>query len=179
MLRRRADYVLGWIVVVGGLLTAIAAMIWSPRTGTFADPLQFTLIADVLLWFVWVVMHAHVALGDEGIRVVNWYVKCDIPWSQVKEVQARTEVRIVLQNDRTIQPVIGSYSLVSAVRGGSVQARIASAIAEGRARDSGAPATAIRWRPDLHLSFLLLLTVFLVGLNVIIYYLILKWAELM
>ncbi len=174
-LRRRVDYVLGWVAIVGGSTAAIAAMIWSPSTGTFVDPLEGTLLIDVLLWFIWVVMHAHVVVADWGIRVVNWFVKCDIPWAAIDDVQAREDVRILLRNGRTMRPVIGSYSLVSAVAGGAVQKRIADALVAARALDAEKAPAAVRWRPDLHLRFLLLATVSLVGLNAIIYFYILMW----
>lgn len=119
-------------------------------------------------------MHAHVLVADWGIRVVNWFVKCNIPWGAIDDVQARADVRILLRNGRTIRPVVGSYSLVSVMAGGAVQKRIADAMVAARDPDPEEVPVAVHWRPDLHLRFLLLMTVSLVGLNAIIYFHILK-----
>lgn len=84
----------------------------------------------------------------------------------------RIDVKIVLRNGRTIRPIIGSYSLVSAIRGSDMQKRIADAIAVAKnshqARIVGHEYQ-VRWRPDLHIPALAIFLVSLIGLNALIH----------
>jgi hypothetical protein len=171
-LRRPTAYVLAWAFVVIALLTTVLSLFTAPST--LSDHLQVSALLTVLAWFVWLVgVCPRIVVGDEGLVVVSWFVRWDVPWSAVRSVMGSGSVTIVLTDGREISPSVGGTSLLSTLMRNISQRRILAIIEARRPTGPETVSTPVRRRLDLRpIPFLVVLAVVIiltVGLYELLY----------
>jgi hypothetical protein len=122
ILRRRSDF---WI----GLLSAVGMMVAIAYSTFNSDPpydVQLALAQLAFLavaWFCWgVAAHPRIMVTSEGLAVVNWFTRTDIPWSAVDSFDVESgRLEIVSNSGRRIRPLTGGDALAAALNKHRVQ----------------------------------------------------------
>jgi hypothetical protein len=154
--------VFGWLVFVVPLLFVVLVVLVSGKTGALGGLITMVAIVSVLSWFIRLVgICSRIEVSDEGLVVVSWLTRWDIPWSAVESVAAPNDLVIALVGGREVAPSVGGGSLISALMNNSTQRRMVAAIAARRPAVAPVTGSAVRRRLDVHpWGFLVLLTVF-------------------
>jgi hypothetical protein len=162
--RRPTAYVLAWAFIGIALVTAVLSLV--AAASSLSDHLQVTVLLYLLAWFVLLVgVRPKVVVGDEGLVVVSWFVRWDVPWSALRSVVGLRSVVITLTDGREISPSVGSASVLSTLMRNVTQRRMLAAIEARRPADQTV-STPVRRKVDLlPLPFLIVLVV-LVALTV-------------
>jgi hypothetical protein len=148
MFRRPTVYVLSWAFIVVALGTAVLSLFTA--ASTLSDHLQVTVLLFLLSWFVLLVgVCPRVVVGDDGLLVVNWFVRWDIPWSALRSVVGLRSVVITLTDGREISPSVGSASVLNTLMRNVTQRRMLAAIEARRPATPDPAATPVRRRIDL------------------------------
>ncbi|HEX5402844.1 MAG TPA: PH domain-containing protein [Pseudonocardiaceae bacterium] len=157
--RRPTAYVLAWAFIVVAAGTAVLSMFTA--ASTLSDHLQVTGLLFLLAWFVLLVgVCPRVVVGDDGLVVVSWFVRWDVPWSAVRSVTGSKSVQINLKDGREIIPSVGGASVLSTIMRNATQRRILAAIEARRPAEPDAVDTPVRRRIDLRpVPFLIVLAV--------------------
>jgi hypothetical protein len=172
ILRPKSLYVFGWVAFVGMLALAVFAIFYVPPRAALVDRVGFTVFTCLLAWGTWLVaVNSRVIIGDGRLIVINCFIEYDIPYSSIESLSPVGEVRIMLTNGWVVRPVIGSFSLISMLRGGTVQKRIAEKIESSRSTTSKvAGSVNVCRKVRVYPGRFLLLTAAFVGLTILAYY---------
>lgn len=153
VLRRRSDFWLGWLSAVGVMIATVYMTFNSdpPYDVRFAlGQIAFLAVA----WFCWLVaVHPRIVVTPEGIAVVNWFSRIDMPWSSVDSFEVESgRLEILLNSGERIRPVTGTESLASAFNKHRMQNDLRDTLEQWRST-AAATTAPVRRRLDLPLWF--------------------------
>lgn len=100
---------------------------------------QFAFLA--LTWSCWgAIVHPRIVVSVNGIAVVNWFTRTDIPWSAVDSFDFESgRLAIVLSSGKRVRPVTGGAALAAALNKHRVQNDLRDTLERWRA--TAAPST--------------------------------------
>ena len=170
VLRRPSAYVLTWtsLAIVLFLIFGVTAV--PPPNSTLADNLQEVVLLSVIGWLLRLLgACSRIVLRPEGLTVVNWMVRWEVPWAAFDSVVDTGELVIRLTDGRTIEPLVGGGSLISALMRNSTPRRMVDAIEAYRPDVPATNTQPARWKVDLQpVRFLVVLGV-LIALTILLY----------
>lgn len=145
-------YVFAWLVVVFGLLLLLLSLLITASRSTLPDDLALVAVICVAVWFVWLVGIAQrIVVSHDGLVVVSWFARWDVPWSAMADVTAPGNLVIELTDGRRIKPGIGGDSVLNSLLRNARQRRMRDAILARRPAVAPSSDTShVRRRLDLH-----------------------------
>lgn len=149
ILRRRFDFWLGWLGSVG-IVAATAYSTVNTDPPYDARVAVGQVVFGAMAWLCWLVgPHPRIVAAREGLAVVNWFTRTEMPWSAVTSFEIESgRLVIVLNGGQRVRPATGGGSLAAAMNRHQPQNDLRDTLNRWR---SAAPAATVPVRRRLDL----------------------------
>jgi hypothetical protein len=163
-LRRPTSYALSVVGVVIVALVALLIGFTEPAASDLSDQIPQVVVVWLVGWLIWLVgVTPRIVVSDEGLLVVNWFVRWDIPWAALRSVRGGRALAITLIDGQEIKPPVAGGSMVSTLAKNPTQRRMLAAIEARRPAMPDITSTEVKRRIDVQpIPFLAVLVLLIV-----------------